>query len=86
MNWVLLWSILGACTLLLILERLGFPTTLALNFKGDVKRETRWLAQYGQGISALVAAAIVWEIDKRQEPWRAASMSQWCWEVAPPIP
>src|SRR5437764_11333 len=66
MNWVLLWSISGACVLLLILERLGLPTTLALNFKGDVKRETRWLAQYGQAISALVAAAIVYQLEKQR--------------------
>ncbi len=60
MNWVLLWFLLGACLLLLILERLGLPTTLQLNFKGDVKRETRWLAQYGQAVSRrVVAAAIV---------------------------
>ncbi len=74
MNWVLLWSILGACALLLILEGIGLPTTLALNLKGDIKRETRWLAQYGQLVSALVAAAIMFEMDKRQQPWRAASV------------
>src|SRR2546423_15597845 len=66
MNWVLLWSISGACVLLLILERLGLPTTLALNFKGDVKRETRWLAQYGQAVSALVAAAVVVQLEEQR--------------------
>src|SRR2546421_11912846 len=56
--------VLGAITaILLILERLGLPTTLQLNFKGDVKRETRWLAQYGQAVSAIVAAAIVWQLE-----------------------
>jgi undecaprenyl-diphosphatase len=74
MNWVLLWIILGACFLLLILERLGLPTTLQLNFKGDVKRETRWLAQYGQAVSGIVAAAIVWELDKEQRIAKAASI------------
>ena len=28
----------------------GLKTTLALSFKGDLKRESRWLAQYGQAI------------------------------------
>jgi len=74
MNFVLLWSILGACALLLILERLGLPTTLSLNFKGDLKRETRWLAQYGQAASLLVAAALVFELDKSNQPWRSASV------------
>ena len=74
MNWVLLWSILGLMLLLIILESVGVPTTLALNFKGDIKRETRWLAQYGQLVSALVAMAIVWQLDKRQQPWRSLSV------------
>jgi undecaprenyl-diphosphatase len=63
MNLPHLYWLLGACLLLFILERFGLPTTLQLNFKGDVKRETRWLAQYGQAISALVAAAIVWQLE-----------------------
>jgi membrane-associated phospholipid phosphatase len=74
MNWVLLGSILGLMVLLIVLESAGAPTTLALNFKGDIKRETRWLAQYGQLVSALVAMAIIWELDKRQQPWRSASV------------
>jgi len=74
MNWVLLSSLLGACAILMIFERLGLPTTLQLKFKGDVKRETRWIAQYGQAASALVAAALVWELDKRNQPARAASL------------
>ncbi len=74
MNWVLLWFLLGACLLLLILERLGLPTTLQLNFKGDVKRETRWLAQYGQAVSAIVAAAIVWELDSDRRLAKSASV------------
>jgi undecaprenyl-diphosphatase len=63
MNWLLLYWLLGACVILLILERLGLPTTLQLNFKGDVKRETRWLAQYGQAVSAVVAGALIWQLE-----------------------
>ena len=74
MNWVLLWSILAACALLMILESIGVPTTLSLNLKGDIKRETRWLAQYGQLVSALVAGAIMWQLDKRNQPWRSGSL------------
>jgi membrane-associated phospholipid phosphatase len=64
MNWAVPGILLGACAVLMMLERLGLPTTLQLQFKGDVKRETRWLAQYGQAVSAIVAAAIVWELDQ----------------------
>jgi membrane-associated phospholipid phosphatase len=63
MNWVLLGSLIALCVVLLIVESLGLRTTLALNFKGDVKRETRWLAQYGQLVSALVAMAIVYQME-----------------------
>jgi membrane-associated phospholipid phosphatase len=74
MNWLLPGAILAACALLLILERLGLPTTLQLNFKGDVKRETRWLAQYGQAVSGIVAASIVWQLDPRGQPARSGSI------------
>jgi membrane-associated phospholipid phosphatase len=55
----------GSCVAMMIAERLGAPVVLNLNFKGDVKRETRWLAQYGQGACTLVAAALVWRLDPR---------------------
>lgn len=48
---------------MMIVERLGAPTTLQLTFKGDVKRETQWLAQYGQAVCTTVAAALVWQLD-----------------------
>jgi len=63
LNYSLLGILMGACAILMVLERLGLPTTLKLQFKGDVKRETRWLAQYGQAVSAIVAAALVWQLD-----------------------
>src|SRR5262245_11857723 len=56
--------ILCAATIVLfILERLGVPTTLDLHFKGDIKRESRWLAQYGQSVCTPVAALLVWQLD-----------------------
>jgi membrane-associated phospholipid phosphatase len=73
MNWVLLWSIVGGGAILLILEQLGLPTTLALNLKGDIKRETRWLAQYGQMVSGFVAAAIIWQLDRQHDHAKAAA-------------
>src|SRR5258708_7268582 len=64
MHWNLLIILVAVCALLMLLERLGVPTTLELHFKGDVKRETRWLAQYGQGVCTAVAALLVWRMDK----------------------
>src|SRR5437764_9817178 len=72
MHWNLLIILVAICALLMLLERLGLPTTLQLTFKGDVKRETRWLAQYGQAVSALVAAAVVWQLDSNLPRRRAA--------------
>ncbi|HEY7118846.1 MAG TPA: phosphatase PAP2 family protein [Tepidisphaeraceae bacterium] len=63
MNWLILIILLGACALLMLLERLGLPTTLQLHFKGDVKRETRWLVQYGQSVCTPVAALLVYQLD-----------------------
>jgi undecaprenyl-diphosphatase len=47
----------------MLLERMGLPTTLSLSFRGDIKRESRWLAQYGQAVSPVVAAILVWQLD-----------------------
>jgi len=59
----LLLGLVVACALMMVLERRGARTTLALTFKGDVKRESRWLAQYGQGICTVVAALLMWQLD-----------------------
>src|SRR3712207_6505729 len=63
--WILI-ALLAACALLFTLERLRVPTTLDLHFKGDIKRESRWLAQYGQSVCTPVAALLVWRLDPRE--------------------
>ena len=63
MHWTLLIILLAACAVLMLLERMGLPTTLELHFKGDVKRETRWLAQYGQSVCTPIAALLVYQLD-----------------------
>src|SRR5437016_1728849 len=63
MNLTLLICLFAAAGLFLIAESLGVPLTLALTFKGDVKRETRWLAQYGQAICTGVVALLIWKLD-----------------------
>ncbi|HYO10700.1 MAG TPA: phosphatase PAP2 family protein [Tepidisphaeraceae bacterium] len=55
--------LLVACVLLFMLEQTRVPTTLDLHFKGDIKRESRWLAQYGQSVCTPVAALLVWRLD-----------------------
>jgi len=68
MNLKFLISLLGASGALMVLETWGLPTTLSLSFKGDVKRESRWLAQYGQFVCTAVAAALMIQLDPH--PWR----------------
>lgn len=63
MNILIPGILLAGCIVLLILEMRGVRTTLTLEFKGDLKRESRWLAQYGQAVSVLVASLLVWELD-----------------------
>ncbi|HEX4053641.1 MAG TPA: phosphatase PAP2 family protein [Tepidisphaeraceae bacterium] len=55
-----------ACAVMMLLERRGVPTTLQLSFKGDVKRETRFLAQYGQLVCTFFTALLVWQIDRER--------------------
>jgi len=54
---------------MMVLERRGLKTTLSLNFKGDVKRETRFLAQYGQMLCTFFTALLIWQLD-RQNRWQ----------------
>jgi membrane-associated phospholipid phosphatase len=54
---------------MILVEKAGLRTTLVLNFKGDVKRETRWLAQYGQAVCALVAAWLIFQLDPPGRRW-----------------
>jgi membrane-associated phospholipid phosphatase len=55
-----------SCGVIMILERSGLPTTLTLSFKGDVKRETRFLAQYGQLVCTFFTALLIWQLDLKQ--------------------
>jgi undecaprenyl-diphosphatase len=63
MNWLLPIILLLACAMMMVLEWRGVPTTLQLSFKGDVKRETAFLAQWGQSMATPLAALIVWQLD-----------------------
>ncbi len=65
----LLLGLTGGSLGLLIAERLGAPTTLNLKLKGDIKRETRFIAQYGQTTCALAAALLIWQLDRARAAW-----------------
>lgn len=65
MNWVVLICLLAGCAVFLLLERWRVPLVLELRFKGDVKRESGWLAQYGQGACTLAVVWVVCALDGR---------------------
>ena len=67
MNLTLLAVLVALCVVLMMLERRGLKTTLKLNMKGDVKRETRFLAQYGQSVCTGVGAVLVAQLDPRPQ-------------------
>jgi len=64
MNWIILASLLAACAALLAIELQGVKTTLSLEFRGDIKRESKFLAQYGQSVCAPLVALLVWQLDQ----------------------
>ncbi len=64
-NWIVTGILAAACLIVMLLERWGAPVVLTLNFKGDIKRETRWFAQYGQFACSIVGAILVARLDSR---------------------
>jgi membrane-associated phospholipid phosphatase len=64
-----------ASAIMMVLERRGLPTTLSLHFKGDVKRETRLVAQYGQLVCTFFTAILIMQLDKPN--WLHTDLSLW---------
>ena len=67
MTVVIVLSVL--MVLMLVAEAMGVRTTLRLSFKGDIKRETAFLAQYGQSVATPLA---VWFTYVGTGDWRPA--------------
>jgi membrane-associated phospholipid phosphatase len=57
-------ALAAGCAVMMLLERRGMRTTLTLSFKGDVKRETRFIAQYGQMVCTFFTSLLVWQLDQ----------------------
>lgn len=73
----LLGLLILSCVALLVLEFLGVKTTLSLekSMKGDVKRESRFLAQYGQSVCTPIGSVLVWALDKHDGLKKAIVLS-----------
>jgi membrane-associated phospholipid phosphatase len=72
MNLTLLLVLIGATGALLLYERWRLPAALNLPIKGDIKRESWWIQQYGQSICTPVAALLIWELDPAEDATRKA--------------
>jgi membrane-associated phospholipid phosphatase len=68
MNLWLIVSLYAAAGLLMILELRGVPLTLQLPFKGDIKRESQWLAQFGQAVATMAAMALIYAFERHIDP------------------
>jgi len=62
-SWTIILLLVAASGLMLVLELRGLNTSLTLSFRGDVQRETRWWAQYGQGACTAVVVLLMWQLD-----------------------
>jgi undecaprenyl-diphosphatase len=69
MDWQpwLIPVLLAFAAIAMAFERMGVRTTLRLPFKGDVKRESRFIAQYGQLVCTAIAVILVWQIDPSRD-------------------
>jgi membrane-associated phospholipid phosphatase len=56
MSLLVIACLLSGCVILLLVEARGIRTTFTLSFKGDLKREGAFLAQYGQSVCTPIAA------------------------------
>jgi membrane-associated phospholipid phosphatase len=60
MSWIIIGILALLCVVMLVLESRGMRTTLQLKMKGDIKRESAAIAQWGQAAVTPLAAWIVW--------------------------
>lgn len=67
LSWTAIGLIAITCFVMMLVERSGVRTTLQANFKGDLKRESRWWAQYGQGACSAAVAVLLYQLDRRHQ-------------------
>ncbi|MBC7782621.1 MAG: phosphatase PAP2 family protein [Burkholderiales bacterium] len=63
--WILI-SLLLPAAVFMVLEMRGVPVVLQLPFKGDIKRESQWLAQFGQAVATAAAMALIYAFEPSQ--------------------
>ena len=59
MNLWLPLALLALSAVMMVLELRGTPVVLQLSFKGDIKRESLWLQQWGQFVATAAAMGFI---------------------------
>ncbi|MGN6504532.1 MAG: phosphatase PAP2 family protein [Tepidisphaeraceae bacterium] len=63
MNLWLFLSLAAASGLMMLLEMRGVPVVQQLPFKGDIKRESQFLAQFGQAVATVIVMALIYSFE-----------------------
>jgi membrane-associated phospholipid phosphatase len=66
MHWWLIGGLSALSVIAMGLERRGVPLALSLGFRGDIKRETAFLAQYGQTTCTVLCCLLIWRFDPQR--------------------
>lgn len=61
-EWIIV-CLLVTAAIFMVVELRGWRVTLELRFKGDIKRESQWLAQFGQAVATAAAAALIYAFE-----------------------
>jgi len=64
MNVPLVIALLIAAAIMMVLEMCGAPVVLQLPMKGDIKRESQFLAQFGQAVATGITAWIMYSFEQ----------------------
>jgi undecaprenyl-diphosphatase len=68
--WIFALIFAGLAAVFMLVEGRGVRTTLSLSFKGDIKRESAFLAQWGQSVATPLAGLLMWQLDPTR--WKQA--------------
>ncbi|MGC4032615.1 MAG: phosphatase PAP2 family protein [Tepidisphaeraceae bacterium] len=63
MNYWFFFSLLIASAVMLVLEQRGAKVVLQLSFKGDIKRESLWLQQWGQLVATFFVMLFIYSFE-----------------------
>ena len=69
--WLFL-TLAAASGFMMFLEMNGVPVVLQLPFKGDIKRESQFLAQFGQAVATLIVMALIYSFEHNRLGGRKA--------------